>query len=271
MKIESALKHFSPKTMNISDTSRATASDALTGTDVMGAFGMCQSKSPLGIAAVLAKAGVSEEDKGRAVGYLMAHAKNTVPRLIVKNAGKQLLPCLLVLCQLAFEEYTRSAATQHCCPDCDGRGVINGLANVMIHPGCGEKTPATYRLDTTESKCVTCHGKGVISARCRCNGTGRVRDIEKSKLQGTIVDKECERCSGAGFRRSTGTRAYKVISQKVPDLHVRTWTRNWKPFFESLVAKLEAEESHADSIFKIVTGNSTLTAISELSQHVKNK
>lgn len=271
MKIESALKHFSPKSMNISDTSRATASDALTGTDVMGAFGMCQSKSPLGVAAVLAKAGVGEEDKRRAVEYLMVHARNTVPRLIVKGAGKQLLPCLMVMCQLAFEEYTRSAATVHSCPDCKGRGVINGLANMMVHPGCGEQTPAKYRVDTYEIACVTCHGKGTISARCRCNGTGRVRDIEKSKLQGTVVEKECERCSGAGFRRSTGTRAYKVISHHLPDLHVRTWSRNWKPFFDSLVAKLEAEESHADSVFKIVTGNESIASIAELSEHVKNK
>lgn len=268
MKIESALKHFSPKTMNISDTSRATASDALTGTDVMGAFGMCQSKSPLGVAAVLAKAGIGEEDKARAVELLMEHARRTVPRLIVKAAGKKLLPCLKVMCQLAFEEYTRSAATEHACPDCNGRGVINFLANVMVHPGCGEKTAAKYRVDTVEEKCVTCHGKGVISARCRCNGTGRVRDIEKSKMLGAIVEKECDRCSGIGFRRSTGTKAFKVISHHLPDLHVRTWTRNWRPFFESLVVKLEAEESHADTIFKIVTTHSDIAAAGELAKHV---
>lgn len=268
MKIESALKHFSPKTMNISDTSRATASEALTGTDVMGAFGMCQSKSPLGVAAVLAKAGIGEEDKMRAVEYLMAHARKTVPRLIIKAAGKKLLPCLQVMCRLAFDEYTRSAATTHACPDCAGRGLVNGIANVMVHPGCGEKTPAKFRLETTESKCVTCHGSGVISARCRCNGTGTVRDIEKSKLLGTIVEKECDRCSGVGFRRSTGTKAFKAVSHHLPELHVRTWTRNWKPFFESLVVKLEAEESHAEMIFKIVTTHSELAAAVELAKHV---
>lgn len=271
MKLESAIKHFSPKSMNISPTSRATASDALTGTDVMGAIGICQSKSPLGISAVLAKAGVSEEDKEKAVALLMEHAKRRVPRLIVKSAGKKLASCLLIMCRLAFEEYTRSAASNNQCPDCHGKGVINGIDNVMIHPGCGEKTPPKYRLETTEKECVTCHGKGIISARCRCNGTGRVRDLEKSKQMGCVVEKECERCSGAGFRRSPGTKAYKVISMQLTDLHVRTWTRNWKPFFEELVAKLEAEESHADSVFKIITSYSELAAIHELSRQDINK
>ncbi|MDU5780362.1 MAG: antitermination protein [Pantoea sp.] len=253
MKIESALKHFSPKTMNISDTSRATASEALTGTDVMGAFGMCQSKSPLGVAAVLAKAGLGEEDKTRAVNYLLAYARSSVPRLIIKGAGAKLLPCLTVMCKLAFEEYTRSAASQHTCPDCDGRGITNGLANVMVHPGCGENTPPKYRLETTEHQCVTCHGKGFICARCRCNGTGRVRDLEQSKLSGCPVEKECDRCSGKGYRRKPSSKAYKVVSVIVPDLHVRTWERNWKPFFDALVSKLEMEESHADAAFKSVT------------------
>lgn len=273
MKLESAIKHFSPKSMNISPTSRATASDALTGTDVMGAIGMCQSKSPLGISAVLAKSGVSEEDKTKAIILLMAYAKSHAPRLIVKSAGKQLSECLLIMCRLSFEEYTRSAATTHQCTDCCGEGVIRKMASVMVHPGCGEKTAPKYRDEIKESQCVTCHGKGVITARCRCNGTGRVRDIEKSKRMGCIIEKECERCSGFGFRRSPGTKAFKVISHLIPDLHVRTWTRNWKPFFDQLVSKLEAEESHADNVFKIVTSSdkSELAAHAALSQHLKNK
>lgn len=45
MKIESALKHFNPKSLQISDSSRATGSEGLTGTDLMAAIGMGQSKS----------------------------------------------------------------------------------------------------------------------------------------------------------------------------------------------------------------------------------
>ncbi|MFT4271300.1 MAG: antitermination protein [Pantoea sp.] len=257
MNLESALKHFAPKGMNISDSSRATASNALTGTDVMGAFGMCQSKSPLGFSAVLAKAGISEEDKERAIQHLLEYARANTPRLIVKGAGKNLIPCLTAMCRLAFDEYTRSAATTHACPDCHGKGVTSGIANVMVHPGCGEKTPAKYRIESTETQCVTCHGKGKISARCRCNGSGRVRDIEKSKFLGCVVEKECERCSGVGFRRSPGSKAFKVVSMHLNDLHIRTWTRNWKPFFDELVSKLESEESHADSVFKSVTRSSS--------------
>ncbi|MDI3365200.1 antitermination protein [Pantoea sp. V108_6] len=271
MNIESALKHFSPKTMNISDTSRATASEALSGTDVMGAFGMCQSKSPMGFAALMAKSGVSPDDKKKAVSLLTEHAKAVVPRLIVKAAGRKLPLCLSILSSMAFDEYAKSAASKHTCPDCEGRGVINSIANVMVHPGCGKKTPPKYRLDTVESECVTCHGKGFISARCRCNGSGEVRDIEQSKLRGVPVMKTCDRCNGVGFRRSTGTKAFKVICSQIPDLHIRTWTRNWKPFFDELVMKLEAEESHAGYVFKIVTTHTELSAIAELSKHDNNK
>ncbi|MBP2197202.1 antitermination protein [Pantoea cypripedii] len=257
MNLESALKHFAPKGMNISDSSRATASEALTGTDVMGALGMCQAKSPLGFSAVLAKAGISEEDKERAIQHLLAYARENTPRLIVKGAGNNLGKCLAILCRLAFEEYTRSAATTHTCPDCQGRGVINGIANVLVHPGCGEKTPAKYRIEPTETQCVTCHGKGKMSARCRCNGSGRVRDIEQSRIRGCIVEKDCERCSGVGFRRSPASRAFKVISHQLKDLHIRTWTRNWKPFLDELVTKLESEENHADLVFKKATRSSS--------------
>lgn len=258
MKIESSLKHFSPKTMNISDTSRATASDAHTGTDLMAAIGMCQSKSPFGVAAVLAKSGISPEDKQKAVQHLIRYARNNAPKLVVKAAGPKLAACLTVLAKLAFEEYERSAASTHTCPDCGGRGVRNAVENVLVHPGCGSPdspghVPPKYRLDTTEKACVTCHGKGFISARCRCNGTGRVRDLEKSRAQGCIVEKECERCDGHGFRRTPGSKAYRAINSLLPDLQERTWNRNWRPFFEKLVAKLDIEEGHADSMFQLIT------------------
>ncbi|MFS7181409.1 antitermination protein, partial [Serratia proteamaculans] len=64
MNLESALKHFSPKSLNISDSSRATASEALTGTDIMAALGMVEAKAVFGMALCLGKYGVSEEDKG---------------------------------------------------------------------------------------------------------------------------------------------------------------------------------------------------------------
>lgn len=45
MNLESAVKYHFAKTTSISDAPSSTSPDRLTGTDVMGAFGMCQSKS----------------------------------------------------------------------------------------------------------------------------------------------------------------------------------------------------------------------------------
>ncbi|RRZ90273.1 antitermination protein [Erwinia sp. 198] len=67
------------------------------------------------------------------------------------------------------------------------------------------------------------------------------------------VDRECERCSGRGYKRMPASRAYRAVSLLLPNLHERTWNRNWKPFFEMLVTKCEIEESHADTQFRKVT------------------
>lgn len=258
MKLESAVKYFSPKSQNFTDSSRATASDSLTGTDLMGAIGYCQSKSPFGMAAYLAKTGVSNDDRYRTIEQLLSHAHRTAPKLVVKAAGSQLSKCLVILSKLAFEEYSRSAATTRPCTGCDGRGLNNSVKNVMIHPGCGDPmserhTPPKYRNETVEELCVTCHGKGRISARCRCNGTGRVRDLAESARQGAPVDRGCERCSGLGYKRMPSSRAFQAIRVLVPELTQPTWSRNWKPFFEMLVAKCEIEENHADAIFQKAT------------------
>lgn len=258
MKLESAIKYFSPKTMNISGASPGTSSDSLTGTDLMGAIGMCQSKSPFGMAAYMAKSGVSNDDRYRTIEQLLSYAHRTAPKLVIKAAGSSLGKCLVILSKLAFEEYSRSAATTRPCNDCDGQGLKYSIKNVMIHPGCGDPlserhTPAKYRLDTVEEMCVTCHGKGRISARCRCNGTGRVRDLEESARQGAPVDRSCERCSGLGFKRMPSSRAFQAIRTLVPELTQPTWSRNWKPFFEMLVTKCEVEENHADTIFQKAT------------------
>jgi hypothetical protein len=44
--------------------------------------------------------------------------------------------------------------------------------------------------------------------------------------------------------------AYKAILTFIPDLHVRTWTRNWKPFCDALVDVCWKEERHADNFKK---------------------
>lgn len=259
MKIESALKYFNPKSQSFTDSSRATGNESLTGTDLVGAIGFCQSKSPLGISAVMAKAGNSEQDTIRTVQQLMQYANRTAPKLLRKAAGSRLNSCLMVLSKLAFDEFSRSAATDSDCPYCEGRGYHVEKRRVVIYPGYisgfdgEEKIPPRYNLQEVRENCTACNGKGKVKARCRCNGTGRVRDLAESARRGVPVDKKCERCTGWGYRRMPSSTAFRAINVLVPDLTQSSWSRNWKPFFEKLVAKCEIEESHADAIFSQAT------------------
>lgn len=82
---------------------------------------------------------------------------------------------------------------------------------------------------------------------------GEVLDRIATTERGAPVFKTCERCSGNGFSSVPSTAAYKAILKRVPDLHVRTWTRNWKPFMESLVDICRREERKADSAFQYMT------------------
>lgn len=59
--------------------------------------------------------------------------------------------------------------------------------------------------------------------------------LKATSERGAPVFKTCERCSGNGFSGVPSTADYKAILKRVPDLHVRTWARNWKPFLEILV------------------------------------
>lgn len=116
-----------------------------------------------------------------------------------------------------------------------------------------EVIPPRTETERVKERCQHCKGKGQIAARCRCNGTGRVRDQAESARQGAPVDRECERCSGRGYRRMPSSRAFQAVTLLLPDLTQSSWSRNWKPFFEKLVAKCEIEESHADAEFRKVT------------------
>lgn len=259
MKLESALKYFNPKSQQYDTTTPATGSDSLTGTDLMGAVGFCQSKAPFGISAVLAKSTGSNEETFRTVEQLLQYANHAAPTLLRKSAGAKLGRCLVVLSKLAFDEYARSASSTAPCKRCNGTGFNHVVRSVVKYPGYisavdgEEKIPPRIVQETVREKCSHCDGKGCVSARCRCNGTGRVRDLESSKRQGVPVDKKCERCSGRGFKRSPGARAYRAVSALVPDLQERTWNRNWKPFFDKLVSKCEIEEAHADAVFHRAT------------------
>jgi len=47
--------------------------------------------------------------------------------------------------------------------------------------------------------------------------------------------------------------AYKAITALLPELTQSSWSRNWKPFYEALVAKCDIEEGVAASVFNKIT------------------
>ncbi|EAP8714708.1 antitermination protein [Salmonella enterica] len=269
MKLEASLKHFSPQGMHISDSVKDTSPDRLTGTDVMAAIGTTSSRARFGLAAFFGKTGISKSDEQLAVQALARHAMETAPKNVRKAAGCEFGWCMQVLAQFAFAEYSRSAATTVACHTCKGSGRITRTQTTRkvsypwgkapywasrsraVRPSDWEKW--TEVTEIVPAVCDACEGKGTISARCRCGGKGEVLDRKATSECGAPVFKACERCGGKGFSAVPSTAAYKAILKRVPDLHVRTWTRNWKPFLESLVEICYREESRADSAFQNAT------------------
>ncbi|EMM3426405.1 antitermination protein [Klebsiella aerogenes] len=269
MKLEASLKHFSPQGMNISDDVKGTSPDRITGTDVMAAIGATSSRARFGLAAFFGKAGISKTDEQLAVQALARHAMDTAPKNVRKAAGAELGHCCLVLAQFAFAEYSRSAATTGACRVCNGTGKMQTTTTErkVTYPGgkapyWAKRSRAVRPSDwekwtevtaITSVKCEACDGKGKINARCRCGGSGEVLDRKATKEQGAPVFKACERCSGNGFTSVPSTAAHKAILAFVPDLHVRTWTRNWKPFLEALEGICRQGEAQADKEFQRAT------------------
>ena len=258
MKLESALKHFNPRGTHVTDTSKCTSSERITGADVMAAMGCTNKQARFGLAAFLGKAGISKTDGQLAVQALARHALDVAPKSVRKAAGDKFGWCMQVLAQYAFAEYSRSAESSVPCQPCSGRGVISQYESVIKHPGIFnsqgmEIVPPKIKQEIVQRTCITCKGKGRLYARCRCGGKGEVIDRKATSERGTVVMKHCERCCGNGFSRIPSTAAYNVILKHVPDLHARTWTRSWKPLLGALVALCQGEELKADLIFKKVT------------------
>ncbi|EBM7382601.1 antitermination protein, partial [Salmonella enterica subsp. enterica serovar Muenchen] len=204
------------------------------------------------------KAGISKTDEQLAVQALARHAMDTAPKNVRKAAGGEFGWCMLVLAHFAFAEYSRSAATSVTCHTCKGSGLTSQYEDVIKHPGVFnsdgmEIVPPKIKHELVRRTCVACNGKGDLLARCRCGGKGEVLDRIATKERGVPMFKTCERCSGNGFSPVPSTAAYKAILRRVPELHVRTWTRNWKPFLEALVDICHREERKADAAFQNAT------------------
>ncbi|MGU9777984.1 antitermination protein Q [Salmonella enterica] len=258
MKLESALKHFSPQGMHISDSVHGTSPDRITGTDVMTAIGTTSSRARFGLAAFFGKAGISKTDEQQAVQALARYAMDVAPKNVRKAAGGEFGWCMLMLAQFAFAEYSRSAATSVTCHSCNGIGLIEGGEDVVKYPGLynidGDEIVAPkIEREQVKRLCTACNGKGKLEARCRCGGKGEVLDRKATKEHRVPVFKTCERCSGEGYSRVSSATVHRAILKRLPDLHQSSWSRNWKPFYEMLIDVLHKGERHASSEFEKAT------------------
>lgn len=255
MKLESALKQFYPKSPMITDTPNCTDPDRMKGMDTAGALGMTEQRAKFGISAFFAKNDVSEEDKFSTVEQLTQYALKVTPKLVAKSAGNKLGYCLVILAKMAFEDYARSAGSVCECSACAGKGLIYSHKDVVKYQG-KTSIDGTVIIEPWSEKekvgelCKTCNGKGKLTYRCRCKGRGKVLDDEQTELQGGVpVFKDCPRCTGRGYKRMPSSVAYLAIKHIVPELTQPTWSRNWKPFYESLTGKCYVEESLANQVF----------------------
>ncbi|HEI6804864.1 TPA: antitermination protein [Yersinia enterocolitica] len=267
MRLESITKHFFAKSTLISDSPRATASDSLTGTDIMAALGLADLKSGFGLELFLAKQGISNPH--RAVESLTQYAlKESVKYKAISKLDEDIKQSVVqTLARYAFADYARSAASVRECECCKGEGFIEAdVFTMKSHytmqlPQFAKdfgQSPSDFEVkrkveETVRLLCKPCGGKGVVSNSCRCNGKGTVVDKEKSEQQGIPVYKTCGKCSGRGYSRLPSSEACAALEEFVGEIPETTWRRNFKPMYEALISKCHAEEGFADAQLHAVT------------------
>ncbi|MDU6441579.1 MAG: antitermination protein [Pantoea sp.] len=254
MSLETTVRFHFPKGQNFSGTAPQTSPDAMTGTDYVAAMGMTQSRAPLGYAAFMGKVGVSENDARRAVSLLTDFALQTCDRVAaLRKLDTNVKPAVMqVLATYAYLDYCRSAASVKPCECCNASGFIAAEVVTMksMLSGAGRREVR----EQVRVRCKTCAGKGVVSSACRdCNGRGRAVMRKESERQGVPVMGDCKQCSGRGFERIPSTAAYRAISSITDSISLATWEKSGKQFYETLIGKLETEESWANAALNKVT------------------
>ncbi len=254
MSLEATVKYHFPKGQNFSGTAPQTSPDAMTGTDYVAAMGMTQSRAPLGYAAFMGKVGVSENDARRAVSLLTDFALQTCDRVAaLRKLEADIKPAVMqVLATYAYLDYCRSAASVKPCECCNASGFIAAEVVTMksMLSGAGRREVR----EQVRVRCKNCVGKGVVSSACRdCNGRGRAMMRKESERQGVPVMGDCKQCSGRGFERIPSTAAYRAISSITDSISLATWEKSGKQFYETLIGKLETEESWANAALNKVT------------------
>lgn len=253
MNLENTVKYHFAKSTKISDAPRATASDSLTGTDIMAAIGMTQSRAALGFSAFLGKMDISDYDRERSIDLLTKYAIEHCDRVAaLRKLESDVKPKVMqVLATFAFADYSRSASSTRTCDCCHGNKFVEAEVMTMKHIG---RPHLSEKREMVKVLCHKCKGKGVLTNACQCNGKGIVLDKEKTILQrGVPAYKTCTRCNGRGYARLLPDSVRKYICATVIDIPETTWRRSYKDFFESLVGECIKQEEYANQMLNKVT------------------
>lgn len=253
MNLENTVKYHFAKSTMISDAPRATASDSLTGTDIMAAIGMTQSRAALGFSAFLGKMDISDYDRERAIDLLTKYAIEHCDKVAaLRKLESDVKPKVMqVLATFAFADYSRSAASTRTCDCCHGNKFVEAEVMTMKHIG---QPHLSEKREMVKVLCHKCKGKGALTNVCQCNGKGTVLDKEKTILQrGVPAYKTCTRCNGRGYARLLPDSVRKYICVTVMDIPETTWRRSYKDFFESLVGECIKQEEYANQMLNKVT------------------
>lgn len=276
MNLENTVKYHFAKSTLISDSPRATASDSLTGTDIMAAMGMTQERAAMGYSAFLGKMGISSNDMKRAIELLAEYALTKCDSVAaLRKLDVSVKPLVMrQLATFAFEEYSRSAASVKQCDCCSGQGFIEAdvfsmkshtpakekkFVKMSLHMGVENIRPSEYEvrrqvMEVARVLCPQCKGKKVVSCACKdCHGRGKAVNQELTEKQGVPVLADCKRCGGRGYERIPSTEAFAAVCQITDTISLDTWKKSVKPFYDQLITKFDIEEAWADAQLKQIT------------------
>ena len=270
MNLENTVKYHFAKSTLISDSPRATASDSLTGTDIMAAMGMTQERAAMGYSAFLGKMGISQNDRERAIGLLAEYALTKCDKVAALRKLEDAVKPLVMrqLATFAFEDYSRSAASTKKCECCNGIGFIEAdVFTMKSHytmklPQWAKdlkQSPSDFEVkrqvkEVARILCSACNGKKVVSCACNdCHGRGKSVNQELTEQQGVPVLSDCKRCGGRGYERIPSTEAYAAVCQITDAISLDTWKKSVKPFYDQLITKFDMEEAWAESQLRAIT------------------
>lgn len=270
MNLENTVKYHFAKSTLISDSPRATASESLTGTDVMAAMGMTQERAAMGYSAFLGKMGISYNDRARAIELLAEYALTKCDKVAALRKLDDAIKPLVMrqLATFAFEDYSRSAASVKQCDCCSGRGFIEAdVFTMKSHytmrlPQWAKdlkQSPSDFEVkrqvkEVVRVLCSACKGKKVVSCACKdCHGRGKVVNQDLTEKQGVPVLADCKRCGGRGYERIPSTEAYAAVCRITDAISVATWEKSVKRFYDKLITKFDIEEAWAEAQLKQIT------------------